>query len=81
MAAVGKIGRFVVPRTALLVCDMQEKFRTSISHFNAITTVSSRLIQAAKVLQVPIVITEMYPKGDYNFFFVSFVNPRSLSFK
>lgn len=63
MSVLPKLGKLVSSRTALLVCDMQEKFRYSISHFNAICNTSGRLIAAAKMLEVPVVITEMYPKG------------------
>ena len=59
-----KLGKLVAPRTALFVCDIQEKFRPSIAHFDAIVNVSGRLITAAKMLNVPVLVTEMYPKGN-----------------
>ena len=43
--------------------DIQEKFRSSIFCFPQIIEVSKRMIQAAKLLDVPIIITEQYPKG------------------
>ncbi|CAL8105733.1 unnamed protein product [Calicophoron daubneyi] len=58
-----KLGKFVLSRTALLVCDVQEKFRPSICHFDAVTEICSRLLKAAKILGLRTVITEMYPKG------------------
>ena len=63
MSSLPRLGKLVSSRTALFVCDMQEKFRSSISHFNAITNVCGRLIAASKMLKVPVVVTEMYPKG------------------
>ncbi|OON18911.1 isochorismatase family protein, partial [Opisthorchis viverrini] len=58
-----KVGKLVLSRTALLVCDLQEKFRTNIAHFQAITEVSGRLLKAARILGMRTVVTEMYPKG------------------
>ena len=48
---------------AVLICDMQEKFRPNISFFPEIVSNSHRIMQAAKVLQIPILATEQYPKG------------------
>ncbi|GAA49879.1 Isochorismatase domain-containing protein 2, mitochondrial [Clonorchis sinensis] len=56
-------GKLILSRTALLVCDLQEKFRTNIAHFQAITEVSGRLLKAARILGMRTVVTEMYPKG------------------
>ena len=39
-----KIGRLQANRTMFLLCDMQEKFRPSIQHFEDIAQVSSRLV-------------------------------------
>ncbi|XP_065183446.1 isochorismatase domain-containing protein 1-like [Sycon ciliatum] len=64
MAGVSKaIGRLQAGRTMFLLCDMQEKFRPSIQHFDDIAQVSHRLVQAAKHMKIPIVATEQYPKG------------------
>ncbi|KAF6776375.1 hypothetical protein AHF37_03458 [Paragonimus kellicotti] len=58
-----RVGKLVLSRTALLLCDLQEKFRNQISHFQAITEVSGRMLQAARILGMRVVVTEMYPKG------------------
>lgn len=63
MSALPRLGKLAASRTALFVCDIQEKFRHSISHFDAVASVSGRLIAAAKMLEMPVVVTEMYPKG------------------
>nr|CDP96096.1 BMA-MARB-1, isoform a [Brugia malayi] len=47
--------------SALLVCDMQEKF--SVKYFEEIVQISKRLIVAAKLLDMKIIATEQYPKG------------------
>ncbi|KAI6189039.1 Marb-1 [Aphelenchoides besseyi] len=49
--------------TALLVCDLQEKFRNSILYFPQIVSVAKRLIDAATLLDMQILATEQYPKG------------------
>ncbi|VDP91451.1 unnamed protein product [Echinostoma caproni] len=64
MSLLPRVGKLVLSRTALLVCDIQEKFRSQIAHFDAITEVSSRMLQAAKILGIRTVITEMYPKVE-----------------
>ncbi|XP_011505278.1 PREDICTED: isochorismatase domain-containing protein 2, mitochondrial-like [Ceratosolen solmsi marchali] len=50
-------------KTALLICDMQEKFAKVIYEFNKIVTHSSKLIQACKILDIPMIVTEQYPKA------------------
>lgn len=47
----------------LFLCDMQEKFRPSIQYFSQIVEVSSRMLKAAKILEMPVIVTEQYPKG------------------
>jgi len=50
-------------RSALFLCDMQEKFRPSIQYFNEVVFNSARLLKVAKLLDMPVVCTEQYPKG------------------
>ncbi|XP_002739066.1 isochorismatase domain-containing protein 2-like [Saccoglossus kowalevskii] len=61
--ATRRIGKVMVDNTALFLCDMQEKFRPTIKYFPQIVEVSARMLSAAKVLKMPIVTTEQYPKG------------------
>ncbi|KAF6031847.1 ISOC2 [Bugula neritina] len=42
---------------------MQEKFRNMISYYPQILQTSARVLQAAKVLEMPIIVTEQYPKA------------------
>uniref|UniRef100_A0A5K3ES78 SH3 domain-containing protein n=1 Tax=Mesocestoides corti TaxID=53468 RepID=A0A5K3ES78_MESCO len=63
MSNLARLGKLVASRTALFVCDIQDKFRPAVAHFDAIVSVTERLISAAKMLDVPVVVTEMYPKG------------------
>uniref|UniRef100_A0A915D2B1 Isochorismatase domain-containing protein 1 n=1 Tax=Ditylenchus dipsaci TaxID=166011 RepID=A0A915D2B1_9BILA len=57
------ISRLHPSNTALLICDMQEKFRNNITHFPQITTVAKRLLDSAKLLDMKVFATEQYPKG------------------
>jgi len=50
-------------RAALAVIDMQEAFRKIIGDFDQIAERISLLVQSAKLLDVPVIVTEQYPKG------------------
>lgn len=56
------LGELNPAKMALMVCDLQEKFGPSIVEFETIVSNSARLIQSANVLQIPILVTEQYPK-------------------
>lgn len=57
--------RNLKPETSVLfLCDMQEKFRPTISYFTEIVNVSNRMLQAARILNMPVVATEQYTKGN-----------------
>ena len=58
-----KLGRLNPSKTLLLLCDMQDKFAGSITHFNEIVEASGRLASTAKYLNIDTFITEHYPKG------------------
>ena len=49
-------------RTALVVVDVQDGFR-SYDSFSDVATAAGRLVEGAKILDVPIIATEQYPKG------------------
>ncbi|VDM74962.1 unnamed protein product [Strongylus vulgaris] len=54
------LSRLTPKNTALFVCDLQEKFRYSITY----PSPSQLLIKdGAKLLNIPIFVTEQYPKG------------------
>uniref|UniRef100_A0A8R1TY44 Isochorismatase domain-containing protein 1 n=1 Tax=Onchocerca volvulus TaxID=6282 RepID=A0A8R1TY44_ONCVO len=63
MAVARAFSRLSPPNSVLLICDMQEKFRSSVKYFEEIVQISKRLIVAAKLLDVKIIATEQYPKG------------------
>ncbi|XP_076986833.1 isochorismatase domain-containing protein 2 isoform X2 [Tamandua tetradactyla] len=64
MAAVGSgLGRVLPGSSVLFLCDMQEKFRHSIVYFPQVVSVAARMLQVARLLGVPALLTEQYPQG------------------
>ncbi|XP_066462294.1 isochorismatase domain-containing protein 2 isoform X3 [Eleutherodactylus coqui] len=61
--SLGRLGKLRQQSSVLFLCDMQEKFRPNIAFFNQIVSVAARMLQTAKILEIPVVITEQYPKG------------------
>eukprot|EP00741_Cyanophora_paradoxa_P016612 tig00020930_g16042.t1 len=57
-----RLGKLVAKDTALLVCDVQEKFRNVIDKFPNVVHVSKRMVAAAKLLDMPVIVTEQYPE-------------------
>ena len=49
-------------RTALVVVDVQEGFRPYDS-FAAVAAACAKLVQAARILELPALVSEQYPKG------------------
>jgi nicotinamidase-related amidase len=49
-------------RAALVVVDVQESFRPYAS-FEQVATACGKLLQAARILQLPALVSEQYPKG------------------
>lgn len=56
-------GKLQRDRTMLVVVDVQEGFRRAIPDFERVAKATATLIAAAEALDVPVVITEQYPKG------------------
>jgi nicotinamidase-related amidase len=50
-------------RAALVVIDVQEGFRTAVGEFETIARNAGVLVQGARELGLPVVVTEQYPKG------------------
>jgi nicotinamidase-related amidase len=53
----------ILTQAALTVIDMQEAFRTKISDFSEVAERIATMVKAADLLQLPVVVTEQYPKG------------------
>jgi len=49
-------------RTALVVVDVQEGFRPYES-FAGVANAAAKLVQAARILELPMIVSEQYPKG------------------
>lgn len=49
--------------TTLVVVDVQEGFRKAIDGFGDTAHAASVLLEAARILEVPAIVTEQYPKG------------------
>jgi nicotinamidase-related amidase len=50
-------------RTTLVVVDVQEAFRKAVRKFDRVAANVGTLVEGAKTLGVPIVVTEQYPRG------------------
>ncbi|KIR29524.1 hypothetical protein I307_01432 [Cryptococcus deuterogattii 99/473] len=50
-------------KTLMLICDVQERFRSAIHGFDAMTSSICKLIKATQVLEVPTFVTEQNPKA------------------
>ncbi|CAL4084012.1 unnamed protein product, partial [Meganyctiphanes norvegica] len=57
------LGALDVATTALFLCDVQEKFRPVMMHFEDIVINSKKLLSGCASLGVPLLVTEQYPKG------------------
>uniref|UniRef100_A0A915JAT1 phosphoacetylglucosamine mutase n=1 Tax=Romanomermis culicivorax TaxID=13658 RepID=A0A915JAT1_ROMCU len=57
-----KMKNLKADNAALLICDMQEKFRNVIPDFKSITTTCQRAIKCAQVLGIPCIVAELYPE-------------------
>ncbi len=58
-----QISRLSREHAALVVIDMQEAFRNVIQDFNEVASRISKAVQGAQLLEVPVIVTEQYPKG------------------
>jgi len=52
-----------ITQTALVVIDLQEAFRSAISEFPQIASRASMAVRGFQILNVPVIVTEQYPKG------------------
>ena len=50
-------------RAALVVVDVQEAFRPAVGEFEAVARNAGVLVQGARELGLPVVVTEQYPQG------------------
>ncbi len=50
-------------RAALVVVDVQEAFRKAVPDFERVAGAAATLVEGAGAMEIPIVVTEQYPKG------------------
>jgi nicotinamidase-related amidase len=50
-------------RTALVVIDVQEAFAKAVDRFGDVTHQTAILVQGARALGLPVLVTEQYPRG------------------
>ncbi len=62
-SANSRTGSLEVDTTLLAVIDLQEGFRPAVLDFDSTSASASRLVQAANILKLPVLVTEQYPKG------------------
>lgn len=60
MNHISKLSR---EHSALVVIDMQEAFRSVIPDFGEVAARISKAVQGARLLEVPVIVTEQYPRG------------------
>ncbi|XP_049882901.1 isochorismatase domain-containing protein 1-like isoform X1 [Pectinophora gossypiella] len=58
-----KLGALEAKKTAFLLCDIQETFRPHVKHFGEVVRVANKMMEAAKSFQIPVYVSEQYPKG------------------
>ena len=61
-ARARRLGKLEASNTAIFMCDIQERFASSIAHFETIVSNAERILKVANILALPIVATEQYPK-------------------
>jgi nicotinamidase-related amidase len=50
-------------RAALVVVDVQEAFRPAVVEFDRVAAGAATLVRGARILGLPVVVTQQYPKG------------------
>ena len=61
-ARARRLGKLEPSHAALFVCDIQERFAPSITHFDTIVKNAERLVNVGNMLGIPVIATEQYPK-------------------
>ena len=55
--------RLVKEGTVFLLCDVQERFRSTIYKMDHVIQTSKLLVDSSKILSIPCIVTEQYPKA------------------
>lgn len=62
-ASVPALSKLDRERAALVVVDVQEAFRKALPDFEQVAAQTATLVQGAKTLGIPVLVTEQYPRG------------------
>ncbi|XP_053698355.1 isochorismatase domain-containing protein 1 [Sabethes cyaneus] len=57
-----KLGFLEAKKTLFLLCDLQEMFRPGMKIFDPVVKNANKLVQAGKLLDIPLIVTEHYPE-------------------
>ncbi|KAL0476413.1 isoc1, partial [Acrasis kona] len=57
------IGKLALNKSFFLLCDVQDRFRPLIHNFESVLWVANTMSKASNILNVPMIITEQYPKA------------------
>jgi len=60
---ISRVGRPILSQTAFFLCDIQERFRPLIHNFETLTLNSQILVNASRLLEIPVIATEQYSKA------------------
>ena len=60
---LGKLNRINSSNSVLFVCDVQQKFRSLIHKSETLIRKCNMLTETSKILNIPILVTEQYPKA------------------
>ena len=60
MDGIGKVDR---AKTAFLLVDIQERFMPVIHRMDMVVENANRIVRASSILDIPLLVTEQYPKG------------------
>jgi len=58
-----KLGALPPDATAFFMCDLQSKFKMHVKYFAEVIANSKKLVDAGKIMEIPLIVTEQYPQG------------------
>ncbi|EMD31274.1 hypothetical protein CERSUDRAFT_119823 [Gelatoporia subvermispora B] len=60
---MSRLTRLEARSTVFLVCDIQTRFRELVHEFDAMVSTASKMLTFAKILSVPVIVTEHNPRA------------------
>ncbi|GAA5975107.1 hypothetical protein JCM11641_000037 [Rhodosporidiobolus odoratus] len=61
-ARTRRIAKIIPRHTAFFCCDIQERFRLVVHGYPSVIHTAEKMLKAAKILDIPVIATEQYPK-------------------